>query len=289
MLAYRHLFHAGGFTDVFKHALLAQLVVALRNKVKPFFYLDTHAGVGRYDLEHAWAKKNAEFRGGIARIFDARNVPPLVAPYLEAVRAENPDGRLRYYPGSPLIARRFLRAGDRAVLSPLRMQYDSSDFSLPVRLGLLNSQGQQDLLVHIIADDRYEVANYPNKTIPTNVLLKEGAKSQFPAFYEALFHQTARDAVVTEYSWQAQSCDPCPTEPLAPGELEELATECAFEELVNRIASGLDLPPLRKLKLLQQPLPERGLSILAILRNRQQVLDLLRPWRHLAGGDPGHN
>ena len=73
-------------------------------------------------------------------------------------------------------------------------------------------------------------------------------------------------------------------------ELErELAGDCAFEELVNRIASGLDLPPLRKLKLLQQPLPERGLSILSILRNRQQVLDLLRPWRHLAGGDPGHN
>ena len=77
--------------------------------------------------------------------------------------------------------------------------------------------------------------------------------------------------------------------PLDSAELEELVGDCAFEELVNRIASGLDLPPLRKLKLLQQPLPERGLAILSILRNRQQVLDLLRPWRHLAAGDPGHN
>lgn len=77
--------------------------------------------------------------------------------------------------------------------------------------------------------------------------------------------------------------------PLADAELEELSGDCAFEELVNRIASGLDLPPLRKLKLLQQPLPERGLSLLSILRNRQQVLDLLRPWRHLAGGEPGNN
>ncbi|MFP5287749.1 MAG: LON peptidase substrate-binding domain-containing protein [Thermoanaerobaculia bacterium] len=77
--------------------------------------------------------------------------------------------------------------------------------------------------------------------------------------------------------------------PLGGAELEELSGDCAFEELVNRIASGLDLPPLRKLKLLQQPLPERGLSILSILRNRQQVLDLLRPWRHLSGGEPGHN
>lgn len=77
--------------------------------------------------------------------------------------------------------------------------------------------------------------------------------------------------------------------PLDEADLEELAGHCAFEELVNRLAAGLDLPPLRKLKLLQQPLPERGLSILTILRNRQQVLDLLRPWRHLAGGDHHHN
>lgn len=77
--------------------------------------------------------------------------------------------------------------------------------------------------------------------------------------------------------------------PLDGSELAELAGDCAFEELVNRIAAGLDLPPLRKLKLLQEPLPERGLSILSILRNRQQVLDLLRPWRHLSGGDHNHN
>ena len=77
--------------------------------------------------------------------------------------------------------------------------------------------------------------------------------------------------------------------PLDDSDLEALAGDCAFEELVNRVAAGLDLPPLRKLKLLQQPLPDRGLSILSILRNRQQVLDQLRPWRHLAGGDPGRN
>lgn len=72
--------------------------------------------------------------------------------------------------------------------------------------------------------------------------------------------------------------------PLSPDDLEEIAGDCAFEELVNRVAAGLDLPALRKLKLLQQPLPERGLSILSILRNRHQVMDMLRPWRHLAGG-----
>jgi len=62
MLAYRHLFHAGNFADVFKHALLTQLLLGLTRKGKPFFYLDTHAGIGRYDLTQEWARKNAERR-----------------------------------------------------------------------------------------------------------------------------------------------------------------------------------------------------------------------------------
>jgi 23S rRNA (adenine2030-N6)-methyltransferase len=119
MLAYRHLFHAGGFSDVFKHALLAQLVLALRNKVKPFFYLDTHAGTGRYDLTHPWARKNKEYHDGVARIWARTDAPPALAPYLAAVRAENPDGKLKRYPGSPLIARGLLRAHDRMALAEL--------------------------------------------------------------------------------------------------------------------------------------------------------------------------
>lgn len=69
---------------------------------------------------------------------------------------------------------------------------------------------------------------------------------------------------------------------------EELSGRCRFEELVNRVAAGLDLPPLRKMQLLHQALPERGVAVLSILRNRQQVVDLLRPFRHLAEGSQ-HN
>src|SRR5262245_28585679 len=119
MLAYRHHFHAGGFTDVFKHALLAQLVIALRGKVRPFLYLDTHAGTGRYDLRHPWAQKNKEYERGISRLWSRPDAPPALAPYLEAVRGENPDGRLRRYPGSPLIARGLLRVHDRMALTEL--------------------------------------------------------------------------------------------------------------------------------------------------------------------------
>jgi 23S rRNA (adenine2030-N6)-methyltransferase len=119
VLAYRHHFHAGNFADVFKHALLTRLLGVIAAKPKPFFYLDTHAGIGRYDLAHAWAQKHTEFRDGIARLWERSDLPAALAPYLAAVRAENPDGQLRFYPGSPRIARRFLRPGDRMVLSEL--------------------------------------------------------------------------------------------------------------------------------------------------------------------------
>ena len=119
MLAYRHLFHAGNFADVFKHALLAQLLLGLAKKDKPFFCLDTHAGTGRYDLTHDWARKNAEYKHGIALVWARQDAPSEFSPYLDAVRAENPDGKLNFYPGSPRITRRFMRAHDRLALSEL--------------------------------------------------------------------------------------------------------------------------------------------------------------------------
>ena len=100
------------------------------------------------------------------------------------------------------------------MLSPLRFHYDSDTFSLPIRLGLINSSGTQDLIVHVLArNQRYEVANYPNAFIPTNVEVRPNARARFGAFYASLFDKTMEvnpGAVVTEYSWQAGSCDPCP-------------------------------------------------------------------------------
>jgi 23S rRNA (adenine2030-N6)-methyltransferase len=119
VLAYRHLFHAGNFADVFKHSLLTRLVLALEKKDKPFFVLDTHAGIGRYDLTHEWALKNAEFRDGIAMVWGRKDVPDEFIPYFEAIRGENAGNALRFYPGSPRIVRRLLRPVDRMVLVEL--------------------------------------------------------------------------------------------------------------------------------------------------------------------------
>ena len=119
MLAYRHQFHAGNFADVFKHALLTRLLMLLERKDKPYLYLDTHAGIGRYDLTHEWARKNAEHEDGIARLWQRTDIPDLLEPYMRAVRAENRGPALRFYPGSPRIARGLLRANDRMVLTEL--------------------------------------------------------------------------------------------------------------------------------------------------------------------------
>ncbi len=119
--------------------------------------------------------------------------------------------------------------GGVATLSPLRFHYDTDTFSLPVRLGLMNSQGTQDLIVNVFAKgQRYEVANYPNVTIPTNFDVAEPARGQFGTFYAALFDRTLEKipkAVVTEYSWDASSCDPCPSPPLNPSELSTLGAD----------------------------------------------------------------
>jgi len=116
-----------------------------------------------------------------------------------------------------------------AVLSPLRFHYDAPTFTLPVRLGLLNSSGKQDLIVHLLGkQQRYEVANYKNASIPTNIRVDDSVRNGFGAFYDALFERTIEKnpgAVVTEYSWDATSCDPCPEPPLRQDELMTLGAD----------------------------------------------------------------
>jgi len=113
---YRHAYHAGNFADVVKHAVLVRLIEYLKQKDKAFRVLDTHAGLGLYDLTSAEAQKTGEWRGGIGLLLDATLAPKaqaLLSPYIDTVRALNPDGGLSRYPGSPLVARRLLRRQDR--------------------------------------------------------------------------------------------------------------------------------------------------------------------------------
>ncbi|MHC1549516.1 23S rRNA (adenine(2030)-N(6))-methyltransferase RlmJ [Phyllobacterium sp. K27] len=113
---YRHAYHAGNFADVVKHIILTRIVLYLQRKEQAFRVLDTHAGIGRYDLTGTEAGKTGEWVSGIGRLMEAKLDAPvteLLTPYLDIIRAENADGQMRHYPGSPLIIRHLLRKQDR--------------------------------------------------------------------------------------------------------------------------------------------------------------------------------
>jgi 23S rRNA (adenine2030-N6)-methyltransferase len=119
---YRHAFHAGSFADVIKHIVLARILAYLQEKPAAFRVIDTHAGAGLYDLEGDEARRGGEWLTGIARLMQARlsnETVALTKPYLDIVRAFNPPGQLKFYPGSPLIARALLRPQDRLVACEL--------------------------------------------------------------------------------------------------------------------------------------------------------------------------
>jgi hypothetical protein len=159
-------------------------------------------------------------------------------------------------------------AHGHVVLSPLRFSFDSPELRLPVRLGLLNAEAKQDLLVYILSpDSRYEVANYKNAFIPSNLEVSDSVKSNFGAFYAELFDETVRKnnnrAIVTEYawntpilhrapvvSWQSYHCDPCPAPEQPPPTLSDWVT-LGDETILGFLAT---MKPGQTLS--QQPLPQ---------------------------------
>lgn len=119
---YRHAFHAGNFADVVKHAVLARILVHLLQKPAPFRVIDTHAGIGVYDLEGDEAGRTGEWRNGIGRVIGAALEPAeeaLLAPLIGVVTGLNGSGSLRLYPGSPAIAEAMLRSDDRLIANEL--------------------------------------------------------------------------------------------------------------------------------------------------------------------------
>jgi MYXO-CTERM domain-containing protein len=155
---------------------------------------------------------------------------PLLRPYVQ-------DGMKFFVAKVDVEKVKFERRPDgteAATLSPLRFHYDSDQFNLPIRLGLINAPdakggGAQDLLVHVLArGQRYQAANYPNVPIPTNLDVKDSVREHFGEFYVSLFDHTLAQhpkAVVTEYAWSASTCDPCPEPALSLAELVTLGAD----------------------------------------------------------------
>lgn len=120
MLSYRHSFHAGNHADVLKHIVLMLILENLKLKDKGFYYLDTHAGVGRYQLSSDEAEKTGEYKEGIGRLWERTDLPQEISHYVDLIKNLNFGAKaLRYYAGSPLIAAQLLRPQDRALLTEL--------------------------------------------------------------------------------------------------------------------------------------------------------------------------
>ena len=161
-----------------------------------------------------------------------KDAAPLLRPYVE--------GGSKFFVAK-VDPKKVKMVGNRAELSPLRFHYDSEEFSLPIRLGMANSQGKQDLIVNILSSDkRYEVANYKNAFIPTNFDVKNGVRERFGEFYAALFDKTVEanpGAVITEYAWKATrnmgKCDPCPPEPPVDADMLTLGGDLIGGEIAQ--------------------------------------------------------
>ena len=145
MLSYRHSFHAGNHADVLKHIVQTLIIESLKEKEKPFLYLDTHAGAGRYQLTNAHASRTGEYLEGIARLWQQEEVPELILPYLEVVGALNSKDELRYYPGSPLLAAKLLREYDSLALTELH----------PTDYPMLRTEFSRDDRVRVAREDGF--------------------------------------------------------------------------------------------------------------------------------------
>jgi 23S rRNA (adenine2030-N6)-methyltransferase len=140
---YRHAFHAGNHTEVFKHAALVFVLEHLLQKPQAFAVLDTHAGIGSYDLTSIEAQKTGEYEQGAARVFGRELAS--AQTYVDLLAAMNPDG-LRAYPGSPEIVRRMLREDDRLIACELH----------PADAERLKRRYRDDPRVAVHARDGYE-------------------------------------------------------------------------------------------------------------------------------------
>ena len=137
---YRHAYHAGNHADVLKHIVLARIFALMARKDTPFAYLDSHSGIGLYDLLGDEASRTGEWESGIGRLYGRNDVPELLQDYLGVVSALNPDGGLEFYPGSPELGRRLTRPQDRVMLNELHPEDG--------RLLKANMAGERRIAVH---------------------------------------------------------------------------------------------------------------------------------------------
>lgn len=203
MLSYRHAFHAGNHADVLKHFVECQLLQYLGLKDKPYWYIDTHAGAGCYSLNSGYATQNAEYESGIARLWNRTDLPVALADYVALVKALNPDGEMKIYPGSPLVALKMMRPDDRLRLYELHptdsdiLLENFIDYDPQALTHQANGFGALKALLPppprrglILIDPPYEEKQDYQRVVDS---LKEGLKRFANGIYAVWYPQLQRD------------------------------------------------------------------------------------------------
>ena len=200
MLSYRHAFHAGNHADVLKHYVLFEILSYYGQKDKPYWYIDTHAGAGQYDLKGPQAAQNAEYLEGVGRLWEQSQLPPALVAFLGALRAFNSGPDLRIYPGSPLLAGSLVRDEDRmllyemhpADLRALQARFKASGRQVRVRgedgfAGLVGILPPPTRRAVILIDPPYEVkADYRRVEEVLSAALKRFPQGTYVLWYPLL-------------------------------------------------------------------------------------------------------
>ncbi len=207
---YRHIYHAGNFADVLKHAVLARLVTYMQGKDKAFRVLDTHAGIGLYDLSSEEAQKTGEWLDGIGRLL-AEDLPPAVGeilePYLRVIHELNPEGGLKHYPGSPKLARMLFRPQDR--LSAMELHPDDYEtlhrlFDNDFQSRITHLDGWLSLGAHlppkekrgiVLVDPPFEIEGEYERLVDG----LEKAVRRFPGGVYCLWYPLKKNAPIAEF------------------------------------------------------------------------------------------
>lgn len=214
---YSHAFHAGNFADVMKHIIVTRLVEYLKKKDGAFRVIDTHAGIGRYDLTGEIASRSPEFADGIGRLLTAelpQKAKPLVQPYLDVIKALNPDNMLKYYPGSPLLVRQLFRPQDRLSALELHPEYAkrlSALFEGDVQVRVIHLDGWLALNAHVppkekralvLVDPPFEEKGEFERIV--DGLLK--AHKKFPGGVYALWYPLKDTRAVHDFTSALRDC-----------------------------------------------------------------------------------
>jgi len=200
--------------------------------------VEARFAVAEYDVAVLGAKESS----GIVDWLKANKyfVPPGADAYLKPL-VESGSRFLAV----KLDGKKLLFQNGIATYSPIRISYESDKFTIPLRYGLPDSPGVQEVVINVLArHQRYEAANYPNAFVPTNIDVVDGAKTQPATMYTAIFDATVAKtprAFVTEFAWDATACDPCTTPPLMADELWTFGADqmgAAPSELANPATFG---------------------------------------------------